>query len=105
MASDEDTRAVCSVCRRFFSLAAAGLIRTHGPVINRCSGSRQPLGPGVSVGPSLLASSQSQPACDGIVQPASGPFSSLFLSPSAGPALFSAFSNVRASCEDLEEDS
>ena len=105
MASDEDTRAVCSLCRRFFSLTAADLVHNHGPVVNRCSGSRQPPGIAVSVGPSQSLCIKSEST--GMRQYCSAclwPFSSLFLSPSAGPALFSAFSNVRASFEDPEED-
>ena len=68
---DEDTRAVCSLSLRFFSLTAADLIRTHGPVVNRCSGSLRPPGPELSVSPSLLVSSHS--ACIGTAQLASGP--------------------------------
>ena len=55
----------------FFSLTATVLIRFHGPVDNRCSGSRHLPVPGLSVSPSLLASSHS--ACVGIVQLTSGP--------------------------------
>ena len=33
---------LCAVCLRAFSLTAAGLIQTHGPVHNCCPGSRQP---------------------------------------------------------------
>ena len=36
------TSAACSVCRRVFTLTKIGLVRTHGPVDNRCSGSRAP---------------------------------------------------------------
>ena len=32
----------CSGCLRSFSLTAAGVIRTHGPVDNHCPGSRKP---------------------------------------------------------------
>ena len=42
MASVGVLQAVCSVCRRSFSLTAAGLIRAHGPTDNRCPGSREP---------------------------------------------------------------
>ena len=41
MASGAVLRAACSGCLRSFSLTAAGLIRTHGPVDNRCPGSRK----------------------------------------------------------------
>ena len=33
---------VCSVCTRSIFVNAAGLIRLHGPVQNRCPGSRKP---------------------------------------------------------------
>ena len=69
--ADKDAHAVCSLCRRFFSLTAAGVIRTHGLVVNRCSESHQPPGLGLSVSPSLLASSHS--TCVGTAQLASGP--------------------------------
>ena len=36
------TRAACSACRRVFTLTKTGLVRTHGPVGNRCSGSPVP---------------------------------------------------------------
>ena len=42
MASDAVLRAVGSGCLGSFSLTAAGLICTHGPVDNRCPGSRKP---------------------------------------------------------------
>ena len=32
----------CTVCRRLTALTKAGLIRVHGPVDNRCPGSRAP---------------------------------------------------------------
>ena len=34
--------AVCAACRRVFTLTKTGLVRTHGPVGSRCSGSRAP---------------------------------------------------------------
>ena len=52
-------------------MTAAGLICTHGPVVNHCSGSHQLPGPGLSVSPRLLASSPS--TCVGTAQLASGP--------------------------------
>ena len=39
------TRAPCSVCRRVMPLTRAGLVRVHGPVGNRCLGSRFPPAP------------------------------------------------------------
>ena len=84
--SDEDVRAVCSVCRRFFSLTTAGLIHTHGPVVNRCFGSRQPPGPGLSVSASLLASSHL--ACIGTAQPTSGPSQPSSSAPPPDPCSF-----------------
>ena len=38
-------RAPCSVCRRVMPLTRAGLVRVHGPVSNRCPGSRLPPAP------------------------------------------------------------
>ena len=85
---------------KVFSLTAAGLISTHGMAVNR-SGSRQPPGPGLSVSPSLLASSHS--ACVGTAQLASGPSQASSSAPLPDPyILLSAFSG---SCEDPEVDS
>ena len=40
----------CAVCGRVLSLTKAGLVRTHGPVSNRCPGSRaHPVASGVSL--------------------------------------------------------
>ena len=35
-------RVPCSVCRRIMPVTTAGLVRVHGPVSNRCPGSRNP---------------------------------------------------------------
>ena len=35
-------KALCSVCLRVLSVTATGLIRSHGPVGDRCPGSRKP---------------------------------------------------------------
>ena len=40
--ADATSRGVCPSCLRSFSLTAAGLIRTHGPVDKRCPGSCNP---------------------------------------------------------------
>ena len=34
-------RALCGVCSREVAVTSAGLVRVHGPLSNRCSGSRQ----------------------------------------------------------------
>ena len=34
-------RALCGVCSREVTVTSAGLVRVHGPLSNRCSGSRQ----------------------------------------------------------------
>ena len=47
------TKTLCSVCLRGLSVTTAGLIRIHGPVGDRCSGSRKPpKQPDSSKGPS-----------------------------------------------------
>ena len=43
----------CAVCRRHISITAAGLIRQHGPLRNRCTGSHQQPGPGPGFSPLL----------------------------------------------------
>ena len=42
-------RAPCSVCRRIMRVTRAGLVRVHGPVGHRCSGSRLPPPPSGSL--------------------------------------------------------
>ena len=39
---DLSSNASCSVCCRVISLTTAGVLRLHGPVASRCSGSRRP---------------------------------------------------------------
>ena len=48
----------CAVCCRLISVTAAGLIRQHGPLRNRCPGSRQQPGPGSQSGVSSSLSQQ-----------------------------------------------
>ena len=37
---DDPSRAHCAVCHRIMPVTRAGLVRVHGPVGNRCPGSR-----------------------------------------------------------------
>ena len=41
--NNDDGRAECLVCHRWFHITAAGFLRTHGPQGSRCPGSQQPI--------------------------------------------------------------
>ena len=49
------SRAICSVCLRSFSVTSTGLVRAHGPLSCRCSGSNQPPAPARRPGASPAA--------------------------------------------------
>ena len=72
------TRAPCSVCHRVMPLTRAGLVRVHGPVGNRCPGSRFP------------------PALSGLSPPSTAPVTAP--APSSPPALPSQNQEPEASC-------
>ena len=50
------SRADCAICLRSCSVTSVGLIRAHGPVASRCSGSHQPAVPAVPIGSDTAAS-------------------------------------------------
>ena len=41
--NNDDGRAECLVCHRWFRITDAGFLRTHGPQDSRCPGSQQPI--------------------------------------------------------------